>query len=126
MKLLKILLAFSLFYCFIGCKAVSVSPEMKEFTAAIGDKAKLETAISKYAEEGVFPKEIKLCDLEKPVITKQETKDGETVYTVEARVAKCERSESAEGTIRIFMLGWKDKKIVSFKWGGPKSGKVEY
>jgi hypothetical protein len=41
-------------------------------------------------------------------------------------VEKCERSEAAVGTVRIFVMGWKGGKIVKFAWGGPKSGKVEY
>jgi hypothetical protein len=26
----------------------------------------------------------------------------------------------------FFTMGWEDKKVVSFVWGGPKSGAVEY
>ena len=26
----------------------------------------------------------------------------------------------------FFTMGWEDKKVVRFAWGGPKSGAVEY
>jgi hypothetical protein len=45
---------------------------------------------------------------------------------MEARVEKCESSPAAVGTVRIFVMGWKNGKIAKFVWGGPKGGKVEY
>ena len=104
----------------------SVIPEMQEFINAFEDSAKLESVVQKYAEPDVMPKEIKLCDLEKPLVTDTEKKDGRIYYTLESRVKECERSESAKGTTRVFSMGWEEGRIVDFKWMGPKSGKVEY
>jgi hypothetical protein len=108
---------------FLGPKLI---PEMKDVVDNFKDRAKREAVLKKYGEPGVVPPELTLCDMAKPVVSKSEEKDGITYYTLESRVEKCEHSEAAEGTVRIFAMGWKGGKIVKFAWGGPKSGKVEY
>lgn len=109
-----------------ACFGNGVSSEMNEVAGAFGNHEKLKAAIEKYAEPGVIPEALKLCDLGKPNITKTEQLGNQVVYTLEAKVEKCEQSEAAVGTIRIFKMGWEKGKIVTFEWGGPKSGKVEY
>ena len=104
----------------------SVSPEMKEVIDRFSDRSQREVVLQKYAVPGVVPKELTLCDMTKPIVTKSEEKDGITYYTLESTVQKCEHSPTATGTVRIFQMGWKDRKIVKFSWGGPKGGKVEY
>ncbi len=121
----KVLVLIPLLAFMVSC-GKSVTPEMKAFINAFEDSAKLTAFVQKHAEPEVMPKEIKLCDLEKPVVTDTKEKDGRVYYTLEAKVKKCERSETAVGTTRIFSIGWKDGRIVDFKWKGPKSGKVEY
>ena len=109
----------------VSCGA-SVIPEMKEFMDAFGDKTKMGAVIEKYAEPEVMPKEISLCDLEKPIIKKTEQKNGRIYYSLESTVKECARSEAAKGTTRMFTLGWEKGRLVEFIWQGPKSGKVEY
>lgn len=121
-----VVVALSLFNCSGHKGDVDVIPEMKEFMDAIGSKPKLEAVIDTYGTEGVVPAAMEACDLEKPVITKAVTENGILYYTAEATVADCDRSENAVGTVRVFTMGWKDGKIVSFEWQGPKSGNVEY
>ncbi len=101
-------------------------PQMQEVINAFADRAKRAAVLEKYAEPGVVPAELTLCEMAKPVLQKTEQKDGLTVYTVESRVEECQHSPAAKGTVRIFSLGWKDGKIKRFAWGGPKGGKVEY
>lgn len=110
----------------IQCGGPGTIPEMKDFVNSFGSKDKLTAAINKYGTPETIPEAMKACDLEKPIITKTEKKSDIIYYTAEARVAKCDKSENAVGTIRIFTIGWKGGKIVHFKWGGPKSGNVEY
>lgn len=120
-------LVFTLVICMLAaCSRNGVNSQMNEVVGSFGDHDKLKSAIEKYAEPGVIPEALKLCDLGKPNITKTEKQGNRVVYTLEARVEKCEQSETAVGTIRIFKMGWEKGKIVSFEWGGPKSGKVEY
>ncbi|MBM4272396.1 MAG: hypothetical protein FJ139_09640 [Deltaproteobacteria bacterium] len=122
-KILLLLLLASGTLGFFGGK---VSPEMKEVIKHFSNRAQLETVLQKYGEPGVVPKELTVCDMAKPVISKSEEKGGITYYTLESRVEKCEQSPAAVGTVRIFQMGWKNGKIVEFRWGGPKGGKVEY
>jgi hypothetical protein len=108
---------------FFGPKLI---PEMNELLDAFSNRAQRVAVLGKYGEPGVVPQELTICDMTKPVVTKSEEKDGLTYFTLESRIEKCEHSEAAAGTVRIFVLGWKGSKIVSFAWGGPKGGKVEH
>ncbi len=108
---------------FFGSKLI---PEMNELVDAFSNRAQRTAVLEKYGEPGVVPQELTICEMAKPVVNKSEEKEGITYYTLESRVEKCEHSEAAAGTVRIFILGWKNGKIVSFAWGGPKGGKVEY
>jgi len=108
---------------FFGSKLI---PEMNELVDAFSNRAQRTAVLQKYGEPGVVPQELTICEMAKPVVNKSEEKEGITYYTLESRVEKCEHSEAAAGTVRIFVLGWKNGKIVSFAWGGPKGGKVEY
>lgn len=112
--------------CSLGCSPTGVIPEMTEVIDNFTNRAKCETILHKYDVQGLVPKELTICDMAKPVVTKAEEKGGITYYTMEARVDKCENSPAAVGTVRIFVLGWKNGKIERFVWGGPKGGKVEY
>jgi len=110
-----------------GCGSKGVIPEMKEFMGAFGSPEKMTDVVNKYsAKPEIVPEAIQTCNLGKPNITKTEKKGNVIVYTAEAVVEKCEKSETAVGTIRIFEIGWENGKIISFEWHGPKSGKVEY
>jgi len=108
---------------FFGPKLV---PEMKELLDAFNNRVQRAAVLEKYGEQDVVPRELTMCDMARPVVTASEERDGITYYTLESRVEKCEHSEAAAGTVRIFVLGWKNGRIVGFAWGGPKGGKVEY
>lgn len=122
MYLLLIMLAFGT-AGFFGPKLI---PEMKELVDAFSNRAQRAAVLEKYGEPGVVPQELTICEMTKPVVNKSEEKEGITYFTLESRVEKCEHSEAAAGTVRIFVMGWKNGKIVNFAWGGPKGGKVEY
>ena len=123
----KLLVGLMLTLFLVACGG-SVTPEMEEFLGAFGSQEQLTSVIEKYAASPeIVPEALNACNLGKPLITNTEHKDdGTVVYSAEAKVEKCEKSENAVGTIRIFDIGWKDGKIVSFEWQGPKSGNVEY
>jgi len=121
--LLLVLLLIGGLFGFFGPK---VSPEMKEVIDQFSNRTQRDMVLQKYAVPGVVPKELTLCDMTKPIVTKSEEKEGITYYTLESTVEKCEHSPAATGTVRIFQMGWKGGKIVKFSWGGPKGGKVEY
>lgn len=109
-----------------GFFGIKTSPEMKEVIKSFPNRVQREVVLQKFAEPGVVPKELTLCDMTKPIVTKSTEKEGITYYTLESRVENCEHSQTATGTVRIFEIGWKNRKIVKFSWGGPKGGKVEY
>lgn len=122
----KLILGIALFVFLIGC-GNSVVPEMKEFMGAFGSKEELVSVVEKYAADPeIVPDALNACELGKPRITNTEQKEGKTIYTVEAVVENCDKSETAVGTIRVFDIAWENGKIISFSWQGPKSGKVEY
>lgn len=111
----------------LGCPSSQVIPEMKDVIDNFTDRAMRETVLNKHGAQGVVPRELTICDMSKPVLSKTEEKEGVTYYTLESRVEKCDQhSEAAVGTVRIFAIGWKGGKIAKFIWGGPKGGKVEY
>jgi len=122
----KFLLLLLLLSGTLGFFGIKVSPEMKEVIDSFTNRAQRAAVFQKYGEPGIVPKELTLCDMTKPVVTKVSGKSGITYYTLESRVEKCENSPAADGTVRIFEMGWKNRKIVKFTWGGPKGGKVEY
>lgn len=102
-------------------------PEMKEFMSALSSQEKTQTVAAQYsASQGIVPEALSTCHLGSSKITKTEKKNGAVVYTVEVVVDRCDKSETAVGTVRTFDIAWKDGKIVAFDWKGPKSGKVEY
>lgn len=122
----KFLLLLLLVSGTLGFFGIKVSPEMKAVIDNFPNRAQREAVLEKYGEPGVVPKELTQCDMTKPVVSKSEEKEGITYYTLESTVEKCEISPAATGTVRIFQMGWKNRKIVNFTWGGPKGGKVEY
>jgi hypothetical protein len=126
MKKLKYLTIPLMFVFIAGLFGRSVIPEMKEMVNAFGSQEKLAPCLANYSEPGVVPDALTLCNMAKPVITKAEKKGNILYYTCEARVEKCPQSPKAVGTVRIFTMGWENEKIVSFEYGGPKSGAVEY
>lgn len=122
----RLFVGLTLFLFLTAC-GTSVLPEMQDFMGAFGSKEKVAAAVEKYAgSPEIVPDALKICELGKPIITSTEEKDGVVYYSAEAKVESCETSETAIGTIRLFDIAWKDGKIVSFEWKGPKSGKVEY
>jgi len=111
-----------------GCsgKPGPIVPGLQDLIDNFTDKAHREATLDKYGAHGAVPDELSACDMSRPVITRNEEKDGIAYYTLESRVEKCEHSPTAVGTTRIFTIGWKDGKIAKFEWEGPKGGKVEY
>jgi Aegerolysin len=109
-----------------GCGTSDV-PEMKEFMDALSSKEKISTVAKKYSSTpGIIPEALQTCNLGASKITNTDEKNGIVRYTAEVKVESCDKSETAAGTVRTFDIAWKDGKIVSFDWKGPKSGKVEY
>ncbi len=122
----KYLLLLLLLVGILGWSAIKEVPEMKEVIKQFTNLSKRAAVLEKYGEPGVVPKELTKCAMTKPIVTKKVEKEGIVYYTMESTVEKCDCSPTAVGTTRIFTMGWKNKRIVSFEWGGPKSGKVEY
>ncbi|WP_321369305.1 hypothetical protein [uncultured Desulfuromusa sp.] len=122
----KILISLAICVFLAGCSN-SVTPEMKEFMGALSSKEKIAAVVNKYsAAPEVVPESLQACDLGASKITNTEKKGETILYTAEVTVDSCEKSETAAGTVRTFDIAWKNGKIVSFDWKGPKSGKVEY
>jgi len=116
----------AIFLFLFACAKSDVVPQMQEVLQAFGKADQLAVLINKYGNPGIVPPELYACTMTKPNITKIEKSGDRLVYTMESRVDKCEASPTAVGTVRIFSMGWENGRIVSFAWGGPKGGKVEY
>ncbi len=122
----KMLGVLALAIVLVGCGSPEI-PEMKEFMQAVNSPDQLTAVVGKYAvSKDIVPDALSSCELGKPKIKDVQKKGDLVIYSVEAKVIECEKSENAVGTIRIFDIGWKNGKIVQFDWQGPKSGKVEY
>lgn len=125
-EIVKCLLVIMLSFLTAGFFGPKLIPEMDELLDAFTNRTQRMAVLEKYGEPGVVPRELTMCEMAKPVVNKSEEKEGVTYYTLESRVDRCEHSEAAAGTVRIFIMGWRNGRIVSFAWGGPKGGKVEY
>lgn len=124
----KTLLTICALLIFIaGCTSQGVLPEMKEFLDSFDTGKSAVNVIEKYSSKpDMIPAAMQGCTFTKPLIVKTEKKNGAVFYTCETKVKKCERSETAVGTTRLFTIGWEKGKIINIECKGPKGGKVEY
>jgi len=123
----RIILVLLVVIYFTACTGAKVLPEMNEFINAFGDKKKIENVVEKFGGKDIIKiSHLTLCDLEKPIIKDRKKVGNTIIYSAESRVKSCPSSETAAGTIRMFKIGWENGRIKTFKWEGPKSGRVEY
>jgi ketosteroid isomerase-like protein len=124
---MKMLLIGMTLIVFLASCGTSDVPEMEEFMSALSSQEKTQIVANEYsATQGIIPEALWGCHLGSSRITNTEEKSDTVVFTVEVVVDRCEKSETAVGTVRTFDIAWKDGKVISFDWKGPKSGKVEY
>ncbi len=84
-----------------------VSAEMRDFMKQLdGKEENVNAALKKYAAEGVDTNDMSHIMVREPKITKTESKDGMTCYTMVCKTGIAER---------VYLIGWKDKKIQKVK-----------
>ncbi len=88
-------------------KTNKVSAEMRDFMKQLdGKEEHVNAALKKYAAEGVDTTEMSYILVSNPKITKTETKEGMTCYTMACKTGLAER---------VYLICWKDKKIQKVK-----------
>jgi len=88
-------------------KTSKVNAEMRDFMKHLdGKEENVNAALKKYAAEGVDTTAMSYILVSDPKITKTETKDGMTCYTMACKTGIAER---------VYLICWKDKKIQKVK-----------
>lgn len=90
-----------------GKAKAKVSAEMRDFMKHLDGRAKnVDAALKKYAAKGVDTSAMDGIEVREPKITKTETKEGMTCYTMSCKTGILDR---------VYLIGWKDKKIQQLK-----------
>lgn len=84
-----------------------VSAEMKDFMKMLdGTEKGVGAALKKFAADGVDTSDMDGILVREPKVTKTETKDGQTCYTIAVKTGLLDRT---------YLVCWKDKKIQKLK-----------
>lgn len=115
----KILAIVSLFVVSISFAQTAAQPstQMNDFITFLnGSETGAEEALAKYAIEDLETEGMDYYSLDRPKITKQELVNGIDTYTLQVKSGM---------TRRIYVLGWKNGKIVSVTDNGIVPGVIE-
>ncbi len=107
---------------FYGAKASleqEIIPEMRECMQAHGSPAQYEAALKKYCDNGIICQAMSLLVIKEPYVVNTEKKGQVVTYTVEGRTVGTS-SEIPSDVIQIYRVSWKNSKIISLEFLGPK------
>jgi hypothetical protein len=90
-----------------GKSKPKVSAEMRDFMKRLDGTAKnVDGALKKYAADGVDTSSMSGIEVREPKVTKTETKDGTTCYTMSCKTGILDR---------VYVICWKDNKIQKLR-----------
>jgi hypothetical protein len=96
-----------------------IIPQMRECMRAHGSPAEYEAALKKYCDPGIIRQAMGLLVIKEPYVVKTEKKGPVVSYTVEGRTVGTS-SEVPSDEIQVYRVGWKNARIVSLEFLGPK------
>jgi hypothetical protein len=96
-----------------------IIPQMRECMRAHGSPAEYEAALKKYCEPGIIRQAMGLLVIKEPYVVKTETKGPVITYTVEGRTVGTS-SEIPSDVVQVYRVGWRNGKVVSLEFMGPK------
>lgn len=98
-----------------------VIPQMRECMRAHGSPAEYEAALKKYCDPGIIRQAMGLLVIKDPYVVRTETKGPVITYTVEGRTVGTS-GEIPSDVVQLYRVSWKDARVVSLEFLGPKKG----
>ncbi len=98
-----------------------IIPQMRECMRAHGSPAEYEAALKKYCDPGIIRQAMGLLVIKDPYVVKTETKGPVITYTVEGRTVGTS-SEIPSDVVQVYRVSWRNAKVVSLEFMGPKKG----
>jgi hypothetical protein len=92
---------------------------MRECMRAHGSPAEYEAALEKYCDPGIIRQAMGLLVIKDPYVVKTETKGPVVTYTVEGRTVGTS-SEIPSDVVQVYRVSWRNAKVVSLEFMGPK------
>lgn len=91
----------------------------RRFVRAHGSPAEYEAALKKYCDPGIIRQAMGLLVIKDPYVVKTETKGPVVTYTVEGRTVGTS-SEIPSDVVQVYRVSWRNAKVVSLEFMGPK------
>jgi hypothetical protein len=98
-----------------------ILPQMRECMRSHGSPAEYEAVLRKYCDPGIIRQAMGLLVIKEPYVVHTETNGPVTIYTVEGRTVGTS-SEISSDVIQVYRVSWRNAKIVSLEFLGPKKG----
>jgi hypothetical protein len=96
-----------------------IIPQMRECMRSHGSPAQYEAVLKKYCDPGIIRQAMGLLVIKEPYVVNTETNGPVTTYTVEGRTVGTS-SEIPSDTVQVYRVSWRNAKIVSLEFLGPK------
>ncbi|MFO7707336.1 MAG: hypothetical protein R6V84_04120 [Desulfobacterales bacterium] len=96
-----------------------IIPQMRECMRAHGSPAEYEAALKKYCDPGIIRQAMGLLVIKDPYVVQTETKGPVVTYTVEGRTVGTS-SEIPSDVVQVYRVSWRNAKVVSLEFLGPK------
>jgi len=99
-----------------------IIPQMRECMRSHGSPVEYEAALKKYCEPGIIRQAMGLLVIKDPYVVKTEMKGPVITYTVEGRTVSTS-SEIPTDVVQVYRVSWKNARVVSLEFLGPKMNK---
>jgi hypothetical protein len=96
-----------------------IIPQMRECMRAHGSPAEYEAVLKKYCAPGIIRQAMGLLVIKEPYVVNTEKKGPVITYTVEGRTVATS-SEIPSDVVQVYRVSWKDGRVVSLEFLGPK------
>jgi len=96
-----------------------IIPQMSECMRAHSSPAEYEAVLKKYCDSGIIRQAMGLLVIKEPHIVNTEKRGPVITYTVEGRTVGTS-TEIPSDVVQVYRVSWKDGRVVSLKFLGPK------
>jgi hypothetical protein len=96
-----------------------IIPQMRECLRAHGSPAEYEAVLKKYCDPGIIRQAMGLLVIKDPYVMKTEKRGPVITYTVEGRTVGTS-SEIPSDVLQVYRVRWKNARMVSLEFLGPK------
>ena len=96
-----------------------VIPEMQECMQSHGSQEQYTAVLKKYCDPGIIRQAMGLLVIKDPYVVKTEKRGPVITYTVEGRTVGTS-SEIPSDVLQVYQVRWKNARMVSLEFLGPK------